>query len=753
MSDVSEMKLVGRQNNMETYTAKMEIVIKKFFAKDVNEALLLKIKLKENKKTRKIYDVRVDKNILFIFIHPKENIDDLLYGKISKEVVIKGHCEPIKINELNDLFQYKQSMCKIRFHKIINNQIHYVFGSGFFLTVNIKGISFNKCLMTNNHVLNEDFFKKSREIEIEYNNAIKVLTIKNRQIYTNKTLDYTCIEIFDNDNIQRFFKINNQILINDLNLFINKEIFILQFPQGEDLSFSDGKILSIQDGCFTHNCSTQKGSSGSPIILREDSSIIGLHHSSSTQLENDQIVSYNLSTSILTIIKDLLKAISRNKNIIGTNVIMNNDNNIIIKQKKEVNYIIAEFAMDEKSIYRDIKIINSYEQYKRENPEVTFDKTRENEKDLMDYCKIEIYGQIIPFSYYYKFKDKKVRVKYIFNKNIKQMNLLFSGLNNLISVDLSNFNGQGINNMELMFLSCISLITVNFSNCNIENVVTLNRMFYNCNSLKSVNFSNCNAQNAITISQMFFGCNSLQSIDLSNCNMQNIINMDRIFEGCYSLQFINLLNCNFQNVTNMECMFARCKSLKSINLSKLLIKNLRIMKSMFFNCDSLQSIDLSNLNAQNVINVDRIFEGCYSLQFINLLNCNFQNVTSMAYMFAGCKSLKSVNLSKILIKNLNNIKGMFCNCESLQSIDLSNFNTQKVIDMEEMFKCCKSLKSIDLSNWKIQNVKNMKNIFNACSSLAFVNLSNIYATNLTNVESMFSYCTSLASIDLSKWNI
>ena len=198
-------------------------------------------------------------------------------------------------------------MCKIKYQIINNNDLKDVFGSAFFLAMNIRGIPFNKCLITNNHVLNEEFFQSNKIIQIEYLNENKIIQIGQRKIYTSKTLDFTCVEIYDNDNIKKFFVINHQILNYNINIFINKDIFILQFPNGEDLSFSEGKILSIYDeNYFTHNCSTLKGSSGSPIILREDSTIIGLHHSSFNKMENNNIKSYNLSTSILSIIKYIL---------------------------------------------------------------------------------------------------------------------------------------------------------------------------------------------------------------------------------------------------------------------------------------------------------------------------------------------------------------------------------------------------------------------------------------------------------------
>ena len=138
MSDLSNVKLIERQNNIETYTATMRVVIKKFITRDINEALIFKMKLLEYKKARKIYDIREDKNILYIFIAPDENINDLLVGTISKEIVIKGHCDPIKKNELSHLFKYEESMCKIRYKKLINNEIKYVYDSGFFFSIEYK---------------------------------------------------------------------------------------------------------------------------------------------------------------------------------------------------------------------------------------------------------------------------------------------------------------------------------------------------------------------------------------------------------------------------------------------------------------------------------------------------------------------------------------------------------------------------------------------------------------------------------------
>ena len=73
----------------------------------------------------------------------------------------------------------------------------------------MKDILFKKCLLTNN----ENDIKLNKEIIIEYKNKIKRIKItKNRKIYTNKELDYTCIEILDEDNIEEYFKIDENII-------------------------------------------------------------------------------------------------------------------------------------------------------------------------------------------------------------------------------------------------------------------------------------------------------------------------------------------------------------------------------------------------------------------------------------------------------------------------------------------------------------------------------------------------------------
>ena len=78
--------------------------------------------------------------------------------------------------------------------------------------------------------------------------------------------------------------------------------------------------------------------------------------------------------------------------------------------KKNENYIIGEIEIKEEDINKDIRIINSFEQYKREDKEwkenEEYDYKFESEKEIKEKCKIEINNKIIRFKYFYKFKKK-----------------------------------------------------------------------------------------------------------------------------------------------------------------------------------------------------------------------------------------------------------------------------------------------------------------------------------------------------------
>ena len=73
------------------------------------------------------------------------------------------------------------------------------------------------------------------------------------------------------------FDINEEFFNNK---YINKSIYTLQYPNNEKVSVSFGIIKAIDllnNYNITHLCSTDKGSSGSPILNALTNKIIGIH--------------------------------------------------------------------------------------------------------------------------------------------------------------------------------------------------------------------------------------------------------------------------------------------------------------------------------------------------------------------------------------------------------------------------------------------------------------------------------------------
>ena len=65
--------------------------------------------------------------------------------------------------------------------------------------------------MTNNHVLNQDFFNDNTHLEIECKNNPIIIPLNNRIKYTNELLDFTIIEILPTDDF--FQKLNIFLLL------------------------------------------------------------------------------------------------------------------------------------------------------------------------------------------------------------------------------------------------------------------------------------------------------------------------------------------------------------------------------------------------------------------------------------------------------------------------------------------------------------------------------------------------------------
>ena len=187
-------------------------------------------------------------------------------GRIN-EVIIND--KPIKEIDLN-IRKVCPSICKI----FSENKI----GTGFLIKI-YKNERELFCLMTNQHIITKEMIELNKVVDISYDCEEKWIQIKldktERYIECDEVLDVSIIEIIPSDKIKiKYFLRPN---INHNINYVNKEIYILQYPDGENLSSSTGKIKYVNGHELAYDASTKNGSSGSPIFLCNTREVIGIH--------------------------------------------------------------------------------------------------------------------------------------------------------------------------------------------------------------------------------------------------------------------------------------------------------------------------------------------------------------------------------------------------------------------------------------------------------------------------------------------
>ena len=385
-----------------------------------------------------------------------------------KKEVLNEH-KPIDIDIINAM---RKCICKIK----IARKEKICYGTGFFMKISDT----ERYLITNYHVIDSDTLNEKIEIEI-WNKKGYILDPNVFNItFLEDPKDITAFEINDLNNIfEEVEFLNYDKNFEDGYLtYENADVFTIQHPLGKKASCSSGKIVKIYNYQFDHNIATESGSSGCPILLLNDNinliKVIGIHKN------GDKEIKINGGTFIGEIIKEIKKDSEKdlNKNI-GNN-----------------NYIIGEIYIEDIDIYNDIRIINSYEEYMRnERPKDKLDKDRMNEKEIKN-CKIKINDELIPFNYFYQFKKEgKYIIKYELNNYLTKANDIFNKCENLIQVDLSRFNSKKTKNICLMFNICDKLKEIK----GIDNV-TINKIqipkiknFHIINNIKPfINIKNSN---------------------------------------------------------------------------------------------------------------------------------------------------------------------------------------------------------------------------------------------------------------------
>ena len=702
------------------------------------------------------------------------------------------------------LLKVSKSICKI---EILNKT-----GTGFLIKLTRNKIPFY-CLMTCEHVIEKKYFNTQTTINFSFNYETEKREISlsegKRYIkdFSDFKIDGMIIEILQSDNISEgFFLSPNLDYTKGYHQFINKKIFILQYPKEKSLSYSEGIIESnLEDFDFIHKASTDEGSSGSPIILDKTTKVIGIHKQSNTK-KNENYGNY-IGPIINYIQNDLEPEDNKNKVLIddisqsssddfkikdkANNIKKNckpNYNNFlkskkmiiillsliilaiilmiilvfIIKRKNKEDNNNNDEETDQITTIKNTSIINENEESKSQLENNNEKSNEENEEKNIS----EIINE----------KDKKT-----INIYIKESEELETIGNEEVEREKSEeekkekteeeekeeykeekekSDKDEKNNSEFFEKIKEKENEENQNNSQISNEaieVDEKEEEYLINCAQSDN-DKCVELNEL--SNQCYKCNEGYEL----------------IEGeCFTYSFVATYYSDLKNETvslfNLFDYFPAIKKIKVddkfINLSFEYIftiqgfhrvyfylnkKKIYSLREFFFNSNQMKSITFCpQINENRITNVEKLFYNCSSLVSVNISLFKTENITNFSFMFSDCFSLKEINLFDLNTQNAQTISFMFNNCTSLKSIDLSNFKTEKLILMNDLFNNCNSLTSINLSNFNTQNVKSMSFMFYNCYSLTSIDISHFNTISVEHMNELFNSCILLSSIDVSNF--
>ena len=134
---------------------------------------------------------------------------------------------------------------------------------------------------------------------------------------------------------------------------------------------------------------------------------------------------------------------------------------------------------------------------------------------------------------------------------------LFSDMNNILSIDLSNFDTSEVTDMTEMFCNCANLKNINFKNLNTEKVEKMDKMFYNSPKIITLDISSFVTTSLKSMGNMFNTNVNLISLDLSNFDISSVTNMEGWINNCPKLIYLNIKSFtenknNSININNMN---------------------------------------------------------------------------------------------------------------------------------------------------------------------------------------------------------
>ena len=392
--------------------------------------------------------------------------------------------------------QMKKSVCKI------NNFISNC--TGFFCKKKLDNDMEITLLISALHGI-----KDSKKLNLILNNEIETKVINlddSRIIYKDEKFDIVIIEIKPSDKINySFLEIDEECSTKkDVNNYNNTLVYILGYPYGKDCTFSLGKMNVAEtdnEKCIFHKCSSSTGSSGSPIILLENSKCIGIHLlggkfknggnfliSSVNDFINEYKNKYSANTNEKNNLKDkqTFNNIDNqfNNNLNDNNIKgqynqnINKNNNMNYQNNENMNNQNNNNSMNNQNINNNMNNLNINNNMNNLN--INNSMKNQNINNIMNNLNMD--NSINNLN-----KNNSMNnIKNYLNNNLR--NKFNDNMNNQYN---KNLNNQYNNNMNNQYINNMSnQINNNFNNNNMNNQNNKNMNIQNNNEINNINLNN-----------------------------------------------------------------------------------------------------------------------------------------------------------------------------------------------------------------------------------------------------------------------
>ncbi len=215
-------------------------------------------------------------------------------------------------------------------------------------------------------------------------------------------------------------------------------------------------------------------------------------------------------------------------------------------------------------------------------------------------------------------------------------------------------------------------------------------MFSGCQNLPSIDLSNIDFSTITIGTGMFTFCYSITSIDLTPMATAQWTNISSMFSSMTGLTSIDVSMLDTSQVDKFGYTFGNCNSLTDLDFSAWDMGNATDIQSMIYTCTSLLTITVPVISTSTCTNFSNFAKDCSKLTQANISSIDTHSATLMHGMFDGCTAMTYVLLGpNFYVGNSNGVGNMFKNCTSLVCID--QLDTAPKPWTNDLFLNCTSL--------------------------------------------------------------